>query len=300
MQALFKTIIDGFREDFGYPASLIHALDEHDTFSANLDASTRCIDAYSIVPWHELGAYPVLQWPRRERGVLTGWKAAGQHWENFQTDRAEYAQLGQREITEGWSCDITEIDGFSSSKSDLQKFAHTDQMVEANSREMINEISQEKLTRNLAHKEIRILHDPDSSDHFVRYRWDDRLWLMNDGGSHHMAAAKYIASRLDQPVKLTGKLHTYSLNAVAIASLRREFEMFAISNDSGFANAFFDAMRAVKATWLWHPMPRPLERTRAILLPKAEARSMRVAEALHKAGVADLGAHLSALADRQR
>lgn len=136
-------------------------------------------------------------------------------------------------------CDITDVHGFSASKSDLRDFGHTDEMVEANSRAMIDQITPAKLAENIAHREIRIIHNPDTSDHFTRYLWDGRLWLMNDGGSHHMAAAKYIAARLRQPVTLTGKLYTYSLNAVAIASLRREFEMFVINDEPVIANAFF-------------------------------------------------------------
>ena len=69
--------------------------------------------------------------------------------------------------------------------------------------------------------------------------------------------------------------------------------------DDEATEAFFDAMRAFRATWLWHPLPRPYERARAVLLPKDEASSMRVAVELRRAGIADLGAHLSALCVRQ-
>ena len=175
----------------------------------------------------------------------------------------------------------------------------TDAMVEANSRDMIDEISVAKLDKNLAHSEIRIIHKHDTSDHFTRYLWDGRLWLMNSGGSHHFAAAKYIAARLGQRVTLTGNLHTYSLNAIAIASLRRDFEMFVISDEAEICNAFLDAMRTFKATWLWHHMPRPYGNTRAILLPRSEPRSMRVAAALRRAGVVDFGAYLTEIAARQ-
>jgi hypothetical protein len=172
-------------------------------------------------------------------------------------------------------------------------------MVEANSREMIDTITPEKLAENLVHREIRIIHSADTTDHFRRYRWDGRLWLINDGGSHHTAAAKYIAARLRRSVKLTGKLYTYSLNTAAIASLCRDFEMFVISDESAISCAFFDAMRAFRATWIWHSMPRPYEHMRAILLPRSEKRSMRVAAELHKARFTDLGAHLTTLAAKQ-
>ena len=76
--------------------------------------------------------------------------------------------------------------------------------------------------------------------------------------------------------------------------------MFAIDcQDDEATNAFAEAMRAFRATWLWHPLPRPYEGARAVLLPRDEGRSMRVAVELRSAGVVDLGAHLTALCARQ-
>lgn len=301
MYAFLHTIVNAIREDFGHPISLMRVLSTYPQIRATLSDPPQCIDADSVPRWHELGTYPPLDWPRNDRGVLTGWKAdRDQQWRSFQIERPEYAQLGQREITSAWSCDITAIHGFSASKSNLAEFTSTDEMVETNSREMIDEISREKLARNLAHSEIRILNSPTTSDHFKRYRWDGRLWLVNDGGSHHTAAAKYIAARLSEPVEFTGELYTYSLNPVAIASLYRDFEMFVINDhDATVSCAFFDAMRSCRATWLSHPLPRPYDGARAVLLPRSESRSMRVATEFHKAGIADLGAFLTALAAKQ-
>jgi hypothetical protein len=301
MRKFFHTIINGLREDFGQPISLIRMLSTYPKIRVTLGEPSPCIDADSVPRWHELGNYPVLEWPQRDCGVLTGWKVdRDQQWRSFQIERPEYAQLGQRDITPVWSCDITAIHGFAASKSNLRAFISTDEMVEKNSPEMIDDISPKKLAHNLRHSEIRILNSPDTSDHFKRYLWDGRLWLVNDGGSHHTAAAKYIAARLSTSVKFTGKLYTYSLNPAAVASLRRDFEMFVISDeDDAMSCDFFDAMRAFRATWLWHPLPRPYEGARAILLPKSEWRSMRVASELRKVGIADLGTYLTTLATRQ-
>ena len=100
---------------------------------------------------------------------------------------------------------------------------------------------------------------------------------------------------------LVGKLYTYSLNTLAVASLRRDFEMFALGDeDAESSNAFFEAMERFRATWIWLPLPRPYEGARAVLLPRSEARSMRVAVELRSAGIADLGAHLAALCAYQQ
>lgn len=304
MQALLKTIIDGIREDFGQPVSLIRLLQEHPDIRVPLDEpKPPCIAAESIVPWHELGAsfhhHHGHHLSRSKPGTLMGWHRRDKYsYGSFLLHRPEYAVIGQRQIDDNWVCDITDVHGFAASKSELRDFASTDQMVEANSRNMIDAITHEKLAKNLDHREIRIIHSP-GSDFFCRYSWDGRLFLMNSGGSHHFAAAKYIAARLPQSVTLRGKLYTYTLNAVAIASLRRDFEMFVISDATPISLGFHDAMTAFRATWLWHPMPRAFGDAKAILLPKNERRSMQVAALLRQAGVADLGAHLAHLASTQ-
>lgn len=296
MRSLLSSLVDGICEDLGHPAGLCRVLAQHVNLRATLVPPTPCISAGTVVPWHELGEHPVLHWPRRDHGELLGWKAtSGSHYDSFYLRRPEYAQLSDEEIIDDWTCDISEVHGFSASKSDLCKFTSTDQMVETNSREMISEISPAKLAKNLAHDEIRILHREETSDHFARYSWDGRLWLMNSGGSHHLAAAKYIACRLGIAVPLRARLNIYSLNAAPLAALQHDFEMFVISSDAECLNAFHDAMRAFKATWLWHHMPKPYDNARAILLPRTEGRSRRVADELRRANFTDLGAYLIGL-----
>ena len=300
MQALLKRVIEGIREDCGQPVSLCRALAAHPQMRAALEAPAPCIHASSVPRWHELGVYPPLSGPRRQRGFLLGWHATGGRWQSFHIIRPEYAKIARREIEQGWRCDMTEIDGFAASKADLWAFPSTDAMAEARCQWLISEIAPERLAKSLAHSEIRIIHSSGTSDYFTRYLWDGRLWLMNDGGSHHTAAAKYLSARLSQRVPLEGTRYTYSLNALAIASLRRDFEMFVIGDeDAESSNDFFKAMERFRATWLWHPLPHPYEGARAVLLPRSEARSMRVAVELRSAGFADLGAHLAALCARQ-
>lgn len=299
MKALLTKVFESFQEDFGHPVKLIRLLQDHPDICVSLNAPAPCIDAYSIAPWHELGESKHLYGPSRERGSLMGWKQRDKHsYGSFILHRPEYAQIVQRAIVEDWGCDITDVQGFAGSKSELRNFTSTDQMVETNSPDMIESISPAKLAENLAHREIRIIHAP-GIDYFQRYAWDGRLFLINSGGSHHFAAAKYIAARLPQAVALRGKLVTHSLNALAIASLQRDYEMFVISDATPIRRGFHEAMEAFRATWLGHSMPRPLQNTQAILLPKAERRSMQVASLLRKAGVADLGAHLAHAAATQ-
>jgi len=301
VQSIFRTIVDGVREDFGYPVSLIRLLQERPDIRVSLGNTTQSIAADSVVPWHRLGmAFHEHCGDRLQHskpGMLMGWKQhANYGYGSFHLYCPDYFLIGQHHITEHWVCDIAEVHGFGASKSKLCEFASTDQMVEANSRDMINEITHKKLIDNLNHKDIGIIHSP-GRDFFCRYSWDGRLFLMNSDGSHHFAAAKYIAARLPELVEIRGTLHTYSLNGVAIASLRRDYDMFIICDDPSISGRFHEAMKAFKVTWLWSPMPLAFGDIKVIFLPKTQRRSMRVADLLRGAGVADLGALLARLAD---
>lgn len=299
VSGFLKSVVDGVREDLGYPARLIQLLEQRPDIRVTLDAVMPCIAASSVARWDRFGRHSPHEWPHLPDGVLSGWKWTGGQYAGFNLQRHDVIEIGQRTLVPDWTCDISAVYGFSSSKSRLDDFRSTDEMVEAKSQEMIWPVTLAKLEENLAHREIRIFEDRGATDYFVRYEWDGRLWLMNDGGSHHFAAAKYIAARLRHPVFLRGKLYSYSLNAGAIASLHRDFEMFVISDEPSIGNAFLTAMRAFKATWLSLGVPAPLKDVQAVLLPRSERRSLRAAAELRKAGIVDLGAHLVGLAARQ-
>lgn len=293
MSNIFTKLNEHIREELGQPASLMRLLAEHPGIRVNLDPPRGSIAVASVVPWHKLGA------EKASRGGLLGWKMdALSNYGSFRLQRPEYAQIGRCETSAQWSCDISELHGFAASKSALNDFTNTDQMVKADSAAMISAITREKLNENLAHRGIRIIHSP-GVDNFVRHQWDGRLFLENEDGSHHLAAAKYIAARLPERVRLHGTLKNYSLSANAIASLRHDFEMFAVSGEQEVFNRFFEAMESFRATWLTHSLPPPFDKENAILLPKNEPRSVKVARVLRQAGIADLGQHLTNLASAQ-
>lgn len=300
LSRIFKVVND----HLFYPRNLIQLLysSQHDVRTIIGDLKSN-IYAESVEKWHELSASNnAVVCRSTERNILNGWRSTGRYYESFQIICPEYEEICHLEVNPTWECDISDIHGFSASKSNLRNFATTDELVETNCREMVSEVTLEKLAHNLAHREIRLIHSPlgDCGDYFTRYLWDGRLWLMNSGGSHHTAAAKYIATRLKQRVLLRGKLYTYSLNTQAISSLKRQFDMFIINNSAEVFNAFFEAMQSFKASWLWHPMPPPYNRkARAILFPRDQIRSARVAAEFRKAGIFDLGKYLTLLAEKQ-
>lgn len=287
MTTILRFLTKMLGESFGRPAKLIALLEQMPDIRVPLPIFDDSIDHETVVRWHELG--------RDCDGQLLGWRRCdGSYYESFFLSQSTFAEIGRKTVTENWNCDIQQVHGFAASKSELKKFRSMDDMVAHNSPEMISEITPEALARNLAHGEIRILR-ANSSDYFQCHHWDGRVFLMNSGGSHHFAAARYIAARLNERVSLAGRLVTYSLNHHAIMSLRRDFEFFLISDNHAVSAAFHDAMEKFGATWIAVKLPRPCRGSRAILLPRSERRSMKVARVLREAGVADLGAYLEEL-----
>ena len=294
-----STVWNYIQHKLGEPAELRALLKKHPDFAVTLEQPPQSIAASSVVKWHEWGQ--PYSGHRFGAGEITGWCYSEGRYSGYRVKRKEFIEFGSCERIETWQCDIQDVVGLSASKSPLQDFESLDRMVETRSREMIEPITREKLSENLAWGEIRILNRKNSSDYFTRYSWDGRVFLMNDGGSHHFSAARYISSRLNVPVPLSGQLRIYSINENAVISLKRDFEMFVVGWTDAISMAFLEAMKSFCAAYLWQYLPPPYQaqEQRVILLPKSDSRSMKVASVLHQAGFFDLSKHLDKLIDRQ-
>lgn len=291
MNKIIEFFFDSAREQIGIPARLQRLLETRPDLCMHPDMPRAHIGLSSVVQWQEW-TESSHQYPHRNAGWAVCWKQTGDQYRASEVTLTSLSRLTRRYVDKEWPLDIREVDGFAASKSNLHEFESMDAMVEANSHELIADISTAGLHKMLAHKEIRVIHGVRGDDYFLRHSWDDRVFLMNSGGSHHFAAAKYIASRLDEPVQLTAPLHTIALHAGAVYELCAEYELFAISDEADLSVAFNDAMRMYGAHYLWRDMPRPWQSARAILLPRRSKRSMKVAAALRNAGAFDIGAHL--------
>jgi hypothetical protein len=294
MLKFIQIIFNLIRESMGHPVTLLRLLDEQPDLRVQLIEPEKNVAASSVVQWHNWG-----DTLHRKRGTLLGWRYAADGYRSFEIHRPEFEHFGRREVDDDWACDIQTIVGISASKSKLEDFTSLDSMVKKNSPEMIDLITEEKMHKNLAHRGIGILHSKYDSDHFARHLWDGRVFLINSDGSHHFAAARYIAAQIGESVSLKGPLHTHIIDQKAVASLRNDFDMFVTSDDAVIINGFMDAMKAFNATYFWQSLPRPYEHGRVILLPKKVVRSAKVASVLRDAGLFDLGIHLAALVDRQ-
>ncbi|QSB03796.1 hypothetical protein JWZ98_22685 (plasmid) [Methylomonas sp. EFPC1] len=237
-----------------------------------------------------------------KHNIMYGWQFSQGRYSSFELATPEFDHFGQCETTPAWQCEIQDVAGLSSSTSDLQQYADLDQFAQARTPNWIVDITEDNLMRNLAHNEIRIgneLRADTTTDHFCRYRWDGRIFLLNDGGSHHFAATRYIAGKLNRKVYLNGKLKTYSINPDSVKALCNRFDIVVIDNSAEEKNQFHRAMEAFSATYSWRKLPPPYENSRAIFLPKNETRSRTVAANLKTAGAYDLAALLQAIVEQQ-
>lgn len=288
-----KRIVNSVLEDFGHPSSLISLLATNHGLNEPLAEYAKSITSDDVVKWNEFGEFPYGHHTLQ----LQGWTYSPGSPHNYgSTSRVctDLKNLTTTQVIKNWQCEIQDVYGFAKSKSNLSHFKSMGAMVECNSREMIDEITQEKLDENLAWKQIRIIHQADH-DYFQTWAWDGRVFLMNSGGSHHFAAAQYIAVLIDVKVPLHGEYRIQSINQIALAGLRREFDIFVMYSVMAPKNGFHDAMKGIQATYYWKDLPFPYHKQSAVFLPKAEKKSARVAQILREAGFQDLGLYLGNL-----
>jgi hypothetical protein len=291
-----KNIVDWVLEVFGYPSTLRNFLSTNHGFNQPLAKYAKTIASNDVVKWSEFGKPPYGHGTVQ----LKGWTYSPESLHKYGETRRELTALQHlitTQLIKNWECEIQDVGGFSSSQSTLSEFKTTAAMVEHDSKEMIDEITQEKLDENLAHGQIRIIHEP-GHDYFQTWTWDGRVFLMNSGGSHHFAAAQYIAVRIGVRVPLQGEYHIQSINQIALADLRREFDIFVMSSIMAPKNGFHDALKAIQATYYWRDLPFPYHKQSAVFLPKTEKKSLRVAQILRAAGFQDLGLYLGNLGSR--
>jgi hypothetical protein len=276
------------------PLALQKFLAENPDASPPIKSSRTGIAARTVIAWYQ---WSNTSWglSSQPTGWLKGWRMEGDRYQPCQQHVQALSSLVKESVISNWTTEIQQIGGFSASKSKLEELESMDIMATRNSPEMIDEITEAKLQRNLAHDQIRIINSPDTtSDCFVRFGWDDLTYLFNAGGSHHFAAARYIAGKLGIEVPLNGKLVTFDIDRDSVIALRQEFEMFTIKKT--MLLDLFDAMRLFGAPLLHQALPMPhYHDICAVFLPRKNDRSMRVAEQLHAAGWTDLGEHLAEL-----
>ena len=296
MSGLPNLLTNAVKSIFGHPVALERVLNKHGDISVDLtpaqNASANC-----VIRWEELGmgAHP----HGRGQGWVLGWSMQGGVWQSYDYHSANLESIMVQDSSDDWTCDIRLVEGLSASKSELKDFLTLDHMAEGACRGLIEEVSPDGLEKNLAWSEIRILNQKNTTDHFRHYAWDRRIHLINDGGSHHFAAARYLAGKLNMPVPLTGRLKEYNLSYKHVQGLRAEFDMYPIKDSPELFGEMMDALRSFDASYCLMDLPFPFINNKVFMLPKNSSRSVAASKFLAQAGLPELGAHLAELCDKQ-
>lgn len=204
------------------------------------------------------------------------------------------SQLVEQHQILSWETEISQLHGFSSSKSTLTDFESLHDMVLVNSQAMIADVSEDGLVKNLGHNQIRIINSPTTSDFFVRYAWDGRLYLINAGGSHHLAAAKYIAFKLNKKVSLKARYVEYSLNRDVLKKLIFEYRILLINERCDvFQEALENALGRLQHNFVEVSLSSHIcEHGTLLFLFNKYKETKTIAEILTKRGFQDIGALL--------
>ena len=261
----------------------------------------------TVIAWHRFGAVNNLGMPSRTTELL-GWHWHGDSYSSFNLAIPEIKSMVHHRVEKHFTLDIRDVDGLCASKENLSNFATLDAMAESTYVNLIESPTEDLLHENLSWHEIKINKDS-NNDYFEWHSWTNRIYLMNSGGSHHFAAARHNARKLRLLVPLTGKLNIYYLDPSVIDQLTAQYDIFAISGKHDSLNGLMDAMRSLRATYLWEHLPRPFNEHRALFLPKSKsplgvgnvpAKTAVIADILRAAGVTDLGEYLKTTAAQQR
>lgn len=283
------------QEALGYPATLIRALEQHPELSSHFSEPATSAHAAAVIRWdiwNIVGHLPA------GTARLYSAECSG-HPTTIQIP--ELLEFTEESQETNWTCDIRDVGGLDASTADIADYDSLDAFMEGGPQDLLQEIDDAGLQANLAHDEIRILRsDPKrKSDFFAQFYWQsDRIYLINDGGSHHFGAARYIAGKIGKKVPLTGVRRIYRIRPQAVSSLVDSYDIYALPYGPGY-DAFHDAMNSFGATFATYPMPVHHDATLLVFLPTAERRSVRASAALRDAGVFDMAGYWLKIIERQ-
>lgn len=295
MKKLFSQLWTHYRDSRGNPATLekwAEGLSPEEK-SVDLPLTSGSIRLGDVFRWDTFGADH--QHPHRPASLLEGFsKGSFGHYESISQYSPELAHWAIVTENPGWTGTIQDIQGLSSSKSDLSSFASLEAFATTACAAAVADVSLNQLKDQLRWPEVRIAQ-PQGTDSLCQYDWDGRLFLSNQGGSHHFAAARHLAGELETKVPLTGTLRTVRLNPNAVEGLCKTHEIFALKGKAAVSNPFHDGMASMGATYFFFPLPAPRSDTFALLLPRHAPSTEKVAALLAKEGFLDLGKALQEL-----
>lgn len=217
--------------------------------AAQVGPPTRTASFGSLIRWD--------RWPEVTpafRRSDAGWWQLGEQGHSFGRWPHPLTPLTKCSVVD-WKGSFSDIDGLSGSKSPLEAFADLDEFARARCPKWITPATQEQLAWCLDHKPIDEWRANGATMFLAD--WDQRIFLLNSDGSHHFAAARYLAKELEVLIDISGELKHWALCLDALSRLKRQYALFCLCKSS-LANWREFAALAHIPYGLLDP-PRPLE-----------------------------------------
>lgn len=147
-----------------------------------------------------------------------------------------------------WQFEIQTINNVSCSKSLLSQLSSLDELVEQDSRDLISEITETMLHKNMQHRGSKIFHTDNST--ISCELWSGSFTWNNCDGSHHFAAARYIAKKLGKKVYLTGILEVTMLNKELFRILFSKYHLYLIETDLEENQLLYETLMHLKVPFI--------------------------------------------------
>lgn len=244
-----------------------------------------------VIRWENLNRDPTQPNPRPQ-SILTGWERGhdGRYVSVVKHSPEMVDWLIEKSVP--WTGDLQEVTGLTSSKSSLEDFTTVSEFATSQCADLLADSNQERLKDILDWPELNL-----ATAALCQDSWDGRVFLNNNGGSHHFAAGQQMAAQLGVGVQVSGTIRQREINHEAIEGLCEYYEMFVLSDEPQVQNTFLDTMAKIGASYFTMPLPSnsPVS-ARVVLLPQGDVLSTRVAEVMRKAGFVDFGETLMDLA----
>lgn len=199
---------------------------------------------------------------------------------------------------DNWSCEIQNIFGLLESKSFLDKYKTLDDFAEQGTYNLINDISLSQLDKILRHfglqdsEKYRI-----TTGSFLCCLWDERVFFSRHDGSHHFAAARFIASRIAKEVMLYGSVSFKYINTIAATYIINKYHIFLMKIEYKTWNNMHSLLDAAKIPYYFCEYRSAS--CYAVILPVDDKKTMVLSKILSNLGFFFLNSSLKEILANQ-
>lgn len=144
-----------------------------------------------------------------------------------------------------------------------------------------------------------LLKNESNTERFEIRAWDKRLVVSNSNASHRIASIRYSAEALGVKCRLTGDLDFYTVDRVALQSVRSLFYIYALPSDNWLRAKLSNLLETVAYHAYTVTNKKQSLELWVFLLPKENMHSTMFAKQLKNVKAFDLIEYFQTLADEQ-